>query len=350
MPGSEILGTLISGNAIKTYVQAFGIFVGALFFLQIVKNVLLVKLQSFAKNTNNHWDDIVCNALESLGWPFYFTIALFVSTRILNLVSYLESFIQSATLIVVTYYIVRAMQTILVYGLDQILHKASGEKLDNTILNFFHNALKIGLWVSAVIIILQNLGYEVGPLLGGLGIAGIAIAFALQNILSDIFSFFSIYFDKPFKKGDFIIVGQDMGTVEHIGIKSTRVRTLQGQQLVISNQELTSTRVNNYKRMEERRAVFTFGILYETPVSKVKKIPDIVKSIIESTDQVRFDRAHFTDFGKSSLNFEVVYYIENQDYNLFRDIQQSINIRLMEEFEKKDIDFAYPTQLVYLKK
>ncbi len=350
MLGLEILDMQFSGNTLQSYLEAFTVFVVSIFILQIIKAVLLVKLQDFADKTANEWDNILCKALESLGWLFYFIVSLYASTRFISLADFINTIIYSATLIIVTYYAIGALQIILEFGLDQILKKSQGDKLDNTILRFFHNALKIGLWVSAVILILQNLGYEVGALLGGLGIAGIAIAFALQNILTDIFSFFSIYFDKPFRKGDFIIVDNDMGTVEHIGIKSTRIRTLQGQQLIISNQELTSVRVNNYKRMEERRAVFHFRIRYETPPTLVKKIPELIKKIIENNERTRFDRAHFTEFGDSSLNFEVVYYVDTQDYNVYRDVQQDINIAVMETFTKNRIEFAYPTQLVYLRK
>lgn len=343
------LNTQIGPNTYREYLIAFGFFVTIVFLLQILKGIILVRLDELTKKTQNHWDDIFSKMLNSFGMLFYLVIAIYGSTRLLDLDQFIVEFITSVTLVVVTVYAVKALQIVLEHSLDTLLEKASGERLDKTILDFFHNALRVALWVGAAIIILQNLGYEIGALLGGLGIAGIAIAFALQNILGDIFSFFSIYFDKPFKKGDFIIVGNDMGTVEHIGMKTTRIKTLQGQELIISNQELTTTRVNNYKRMEERRVVFQFGIVYETPHTLVKEIPSIVKTIVESDERMRFDRTHFLSFGDSSLNFEVVYFVTNQDYNLYCDLQQQINLSLMEQFQKKGIEFAYPTRLIYTK-
>ena len=186
--------------------------------------------------------------------------------------------------------------------------------------------------------------------MAGLGIGGIAIAFALQNILSDIFASFSIYFDKPFKVDDFIIIGDDKGVVKKIGIKSTRIQTLQGEELVISNKELTESRVHNYKKMERRRIVFVFGVTYETPTEKVKKIPSIIKDIIEKTELADIDRVHFKEFADFSLNFEVVYYLKTSDYAEYMDTQQEINLAMKEHFEKEQIEFAYPTQTVFVHK
>lgn len=341
----------IGDNLVKDYAISLGIFFVSIFLLQIFKSIILLKIKAFSEKTKTSWDDIFCDVLQSLGWPFYFTIALYAATRFITLVETLDSTISGLTLIVLTIYVVLSIQKLLEFLLFQVLQKHQGEEVvDSTISNFLKNAMRATLWVGAAIIILQNLGFQVGAFIGSLGIAGIAIAFALQNVLGDVFAFFSLYFDKPFKKGDFIIVGNDMGTIEKIGIKSTRVKTLQGQQLIIPNTELTQTRVNNYKRMEERRISFPFGVLYETPTKKLKNIPNIVKEIIEKEKDARFDRAHFHKFGDFSLDFEVVYYVKNQDYALYMDLQQRINLGIMEAFEKEGIEFAYPTQVVYMKK
>jgi len=204
--------------------------------------------------------------------------------------------------------------------------------------------------VVVILLIVQNLGYDITALIAGLGIGGIAIAFALQGILSDVFASFSIYFDKPFKTGDFIIVGEEMGTVKNIGLKSTRIQTLEGEELVISNKELTETRIRNYRGFEKRRMTFSFGVKYETPIEKVKSIPQMVKDIIGEIDKAEIQRIHFTDFGDFSLNFGAVYYITSGDFTVHKDIQHEINIALMERFEKEGIEFAYPTQTVYIQK
>jgi small-conductance mechanosensitive channel len=182
----------------------------------------------------------------------------------------------------------------------------------------------------------------------GLGVGGIAIALAIQSTLSDVFSAFSIYFDRPFEIGDFIVVGEHSGTVKSIGIKSTRIQALSGEEITLSNQELTSARIRNFKRMHERRVVFGFGILYETSPETVERIPTMVRTIIESIDNTRFDRAHFKSFGDSSLDFEVVYYVLDSDYGVYMDIQQRINVALMKTFADERIGFAYPTRTVYM--
>ena len=206
------------------------------------------------------------------------------------------------------------------------------------------------LWAIAIIIVLSNFGYNVSTLAAGLGIGGIAIAFAFQAILGDIFASFSIYFDKPFKIGDFILIGNDMGTVKHIGIKTTRIQTLQGQELIVSNKELTETRVHNYKKMERRRISFTFGVEYDTKLKKLEKILEIVKEIFKKIKIADLDRVHFKQFGDFSLNFEVVYYVNKPDYLEYMDTQQEINFALKERFEKESIEFAFPTQTIYVNK
>ena len=205
-------------------------------------------------------------------------------------------------------------------------------------------AAQVAVWSLALLVALQNLGFEITALIAGLGIGGIAIAFALQNILGDIFCSVAIVLDKPFGVGDFIIVGDQAGVVENIGIKTTRVRSLWGEQSVFSNADLTNSRIRNYKRMEERRITFALGVTYETPVEKLERIPAIIRETIASTSMTRFDRAHFKEYGDFSLNFEVVYYVLSPDYNTYMDIQQTINLAIFRRFTEEGIDFAYPTQ------
>jgi small-conductance mechanosensitive channel len=203
---------------------------------------------------------------------------------------------------------------------------------------------KVLLWSALLLLGLQNAGVNVSAALTGLGIGGIAVALAVQNILSDLFASVAIVLDRPFVIGDFIIVGDLMGTVEHIGLKTTRVRSLFGEQLVIANAQLLQNSIKNYKRMQERRVTFGFGVTYQTPRSAVAEIPGLVRSMIERQADVRFDRAHFKEFGDSALNFEVVYYVLSPDFNRYMDIQQAINLEIMEQFEREEIEFAYPTR------
>lgn len=205
------------------------------------------------------------------------------------------------------------------------------------------------VYIFAILFVLYAFNVNLSGALVGLGVGGIAIAFALQNVLSDMFSAFTIYFDRPFEIGDFVILGDDAGTVKKIGIVSTRIQTLQGEELVVSNQELITTRIRNFKQMEKRRINFKIGVIYGTPSSKLEKIPTIIKKIIETIDIADVDRVHFKEFGDFSLNFEIVYYINSKDYAVYMDIQEEINLKIKKAFEKEGIEMAFPTQTVFVK-
>jgi len=181
-----------------------------------------------------------------------------------------------------------------------------------------------------------------------LGVGGIAVALAVQNILGDLFASLSIVLDKPFVIGDFIVVDTFVGTVEHIGLKTTRLRSLSGEQVIFSNTDLLGSRIRNYKRMYERRVVFTLGLVYQTPMEKVESVGKILQEIIELEPQARFDRAHFKEFGDSALVYEIVYFIKTSDFNAYMDAQQRINLAIMQRFEEQGISFAYPTRTVYM--
>jgi small-conductance mechanosensitive channel len=207
---------------------------------------------------------------------------------------------------------------------------------------------RVLVWTGVVLLILDNLGFNITTLVAGLGIGGIAIALAAQNILGDLFASLSILLDKPFRVGEFIIVGDLLGSVEYIGLKTTRIRSLSGEELVFTNSDLLSSRIRNYKTMRERRVVFSVGVEYSTPYDKVKRIPQMIREIIQSMEGTRFDRSHFSTYADSSLNFETVYYVLDPDYNRYMDVQQAINLGIFEAFQKEGIVFAFPTRTVYL--
>jgi small-conductance mechanosensitive channel len=207
---------------------------------------------------------------------------------------------------------------------------------------------RLVLWAIVLLLMLENLGISVTGLVAGLGIGGIAIALALQNILGDLFASLSIVLDKPFVIGDFIIVDDYMGVVKQVGLKTTRIQSLSGEQLIFANHDLLGSRIRNYKRMDERRVAFTIGVTYETPFEMVKAIPAMLKKAVEEQQNVRFDRAHFKEYGDFSLNYETVYYIGTADYNAYMDTQQAINLTIFRVFEQQGISFAYPTQTLYL--
>lgn len=204
------------------------------------------------------------------------------------------------------------------------------------------------IWSLVLLLTLDNLGVNITALVAGLGIGGVAVALALQNILGDLFASLSIALDKPFIVGDFLIVDEFLGTVEYIGIKSTRLRSLSGEQIVISNADLLGSRVRNYGRMAERRVVFTLNVTYETPADMLERVPGELRSIVESQAGTRFDRCHFAKYAAHSLDFETVYYVLSADYNRYMDIQQAINLRIYRLFERLGVEFAYPTQKLLL--
>jgi small-conductance mechanosensitive channel len=197
-------------------------------------------------------------------------------------------------------------------------------------------------------LVLDNLGVNITGLVAGLGIGGIAVALALQNILGDLFASLSIVLDKPFVIGDFVVVDSLSGTIEHIGLKTTRIRSLRGEQLIFSNNDLLKSRIRNYKRMSERRIDFSFGVVYQTPLEKLKAIKKIVSDIIEKGEKTRFDRVHFKEYGDSSLNFEVVYFVTDPDYNIYMDVQEAINLEIFRCFAEEGIEFAYPTRTIFI--
>jgi len=346
----EILNWRILGNSLFDYSIALFIFGAILLVLRFFKSVVISKIQKAAKETKTKFDDLIIEFINSISWFFYVFLALYISLKFIKLSQGLEKVLFYALIIIFAYYITKGFQALIDYGLKEVIKKkiAEDKGFDPSLIDFLAKILKGVLWGVAVIVVLQNLGYNVTALVAGLGIGGIAVAFALQNILADIFSSFSIYLDKPFQTGDFIVVGDKMGTVKKIGIKSTRIQTLQGEELVISNKELTETQVHNYKRMEKRRAVFSLGVIYETPTEKLKRVPQIIKEIIEKVELAEIDRVHFKEFGDFSLNFEVVYYVKSSSYYDYMDTQQEINFAIKERFEKEGIEMAYPTQTIFL--
>lgn len=208
---------------------------------------------------------------------------------------------------------------------------------------------RVAVWALALLLALDQLGFNVTALVAGLGIGGIAVALAVQNILGDLFASAAIVLDKPFQVGDFIIVGDKLGTVEKVGLKTTRVKSLWGEQLVFANAQLLNAQIRNYKRMQERRIAFAIGVTYETPLDKLRAIPGWLKAIVAAQPDVRFDRAHFKEYADFALVFEIVYYVLSPDYNLYMDRQQAINLAIYEKFASEGVQFAYPTRTLYLR-
>lgn len=341
-------------NSLYDYSMAALLFLGLLLALKIFQVIILARLQHLAAKTQTDFDDVVIEIFKKIKPPFYFFIALYFAISILNVASIISKALFVLFLIAIVFEIVQAVSRALDYWMRRYLRKnrekGEAKQQSESMIKLLQSMIKAALWIFGFILILSNLGVNVTSLVAGLGIGGLAIALALQNVLGDLFSAFSLYLDKPFKVGDFIVIGNDMGIVEKIGIKTTRITTLQGEQLVVSNQELTTSRIQNFQRMDRRRVVVSIGVAYETEQNQLKAIPEYIKNIIVKTKMAEFDRCHFSEYGDSSLNFEIVFYVESSDYNTYMDIRQKINYEIFEKFAKEKIEFAYPTQTIHLQK
>ncbi len=210
--------------------------------------------------------------------------------------------------------------------------------------------MKAVIWIGGILFMLSNLGFNVTTVLTGMGIGGVAIALASQAILGDLFNYFTILFDRPFEVGDFIVIDNHWGEIKRIGIRSTRIDLLRGEELVVSNTDLTNSRVQNFKKMQKRRNVFQIGVTYQTKKEHLKEIPTIIREIIENMELTEFGRSHFSGYGDFSLNFETAYYVTSQDYDEFMDVQQEVYLKIYDAFKEKGISFAYPTQTLFVNK
>lgn len=347
-----IFGQVFFNNTIQDYAVALVLFIILILSLKIFELYIVKLIKHLASKTETKLDDTLVEIIESIHWPFYVFVSFYIVSLPLILNTFIDKLIFYIFVIVLGYYCISGVNRLVNYFATEeaIKRKEVDKDADTSIVDFMSKIFRIIIWVIGILLIMSLLGIKITPLLAGLGIGGIAIAFALQNILGDLFSSFSIYFDKPFENGDFVVVGQDMGTIERIGLRSTRIKTLEGQKLIISNRELTNVRINNYKSLEKRRVTFNISVVYNTPVKKLRKINQIVENIIKNTDKAEFKRIHFKELGNFSLNYEIVYFVHSKSYTEYLNTRQKINLDLKEAFEKEKIEFAFPTQTVIMEK
>jgi small-conductance mechanosensitive channel len=346
----EILEQAFFGNRILDYISALLTLALSALFVKVVIRAFVKRLKKLAIKTATTFDDFLIKILERIVLPGLYLSCIYLSSKILQMPSGIDRVINVLQLAVIGFFATRIVIMFLGYSLNVYL---SMKQEDTTLVRSLEGMLRVSkftIWALAAIIFLDNIGFKVSAIIAGLGIGGIAVAVAAQALLKDFFSYFSIIFDRPFKLGDFIIIGDFMGVVEHIGIKTTRIRSLGGELVIFSNTDLTDSRVRNYKVMEKRRVLFRMGVTYQTPLSKLKEIPGIIENIVKNTRDTAFDRAHFFSYGDFSLIFEVVYFVLSPDYNKYMDIQQVINFAIKDEFEKRGIEFAYPTQTLFIAK
>lgn len=344
---NNILNNEILGNKVSEIAIVLLFLTLSFIALRIFKYVILKKLKVLSKKTDTTWDDFLIATLSNSAIPILFMASIYVGLKSLKLSQKFQDIAYVAVVVVIAFYVLRVVNRAFrkfVYSFIQLQENSEAKQKQASGLITIVNTV---IWLLGAVFIIDNLGYDVTTLIAGLGIGGIAIALAAQAILGDLFSYFVIFFDKPFEIGDFVVIEDKNGVIEYIGIKTTRIKTLSGEQLVCSNTDLTNSRVHNFKKMERRRIVFNLGVTYQTTHSELKDIPKIVRRIIESADRVKFDRGHFSGYGDFSLNFEFVYYILEPDYSFYMDRQQEIYLEIFEAFENRGIEFAFPTQTIF---
>jgi small-conductance mechanosensitive channel len=305
----------------------------------------------WAAKTETTLDDDIIDAVKSFVVIIVIILGIEYALSPLSFLQPYNDTVQGIFFVVEVFLIAFAITKVSNILADWYANKFRGPgKNKHHIIFLLKKIIQIIVYIFAVIVILWVRKVDLTGAVVGLGVGGIAIAFALQNTLSDFFSAFSIYFDRPFEIGDFITVGQYSGTVKNIGVKSTRLQLLSGEELVMSNRELTNASVRNFRKLEKRRIAFSIGVTYDTPLEKLKKIPPIITDIIKKVSTAEFERAFFTEFGDSALKFEISYYVLSADYGVYLETQQKINFAIKEAFETEKIEMAYPSSTVYLKK
>jgi len=337
------------GNPLSRWAIFLGIAVGCFLLLLIIRKAIVVRLGRLSKSTQTTIDDLINEVLSGTR-PF---ILLVVSANIASsILDRSEAVIETtgqitmlAVLLQVGIWVSRGLTFLLTSSVrkgDEV-HAAGATML--TPLTFL---MRLVVWAVVILLGLDNLGVNITALITGLGIGGVAIALSLQAVLGDLFASLSIALDKPFVIGDTIMVNEFVGTVEHVGLKTTRVRSLSGEQVVFSNSDLLQSRIRNFKSITERRALLTIGVTYETTHEKLEAIPSMIREIVNRQTGTRFDRSNFKEYGESALNFETVYYVLSPEYNVFMDVQEVVNLEIYRKFGEEGIEFAYPTRRVLI--
>jgi small-conductance mechanosensitive channel len=347
----ELLEKTLFDNSYLAWAIAIGAAVLTVIVCRALQAIARSRLAKLASHTSTRWDDYVVEMISGTRLLFWLVFGVLIGSLTLEIPDTVQRGIT------ITFVIALLVQAgiwggvLINSAVDDYRERTREENpADVTTLSLIALAGQTAVWSLVVLLVLDNLGVDITALVAGLGIGGVAVALALQNVLGDLFASLSIVLDKPFVVGDFLMVGDFLGSVEKVGLKTTRLRSLSGEQLVFSNTDLLGSRIRNFGRMFERRVVFSLGVTYDTPRDQLKEVPGIVRAAVEAEEGTRFDRSHFSKYGDYSLNFESVYYVLSADYNAYMDVQQSIYFAIHRRFEEAGIEFAYPTQTLYVVK
>lgn len=331
-----ISSTIIFGNSLAQYILFIGTFLFLLGFFQLLQTFIIHRVAVLIRKTKTDVDDIVVKILQTIKPPFYSFLAFYIALRALTVEGQAKSVVTVILIIWATVQVILAVQVAAEYLFGKRLSREEHGS-HRAMLEFLRGLTRIVLWVIGLLFVLSNLGVNITSLVAGLGIGGIAIALATQNILSDLFSSLVIYFDQPFSPGDFIVVGDDMGTVQKTGIKTTRIRSLRGEEIIIPNKDIAAARVKNFKRLTERRVEFIFRVPYDVPAEKLQEIPILVRQAVEAVPSTRFERTHLHAIEGGELKFTTVYFVLKQDFNAYMDAHQAVLLGIKAVFEKADI-------------
>lgn len=345
----KILAYSFCRNSVSAYLIAVSAVIAIFIVIKIIRHIVVKHLDKLAKKTATTFDDFLILIINKVLITFSYIGAVYIGLNTLQLSPYFKKCVNIFGITILTVFIAKLISAFINYGFQIYCRNVGKDTALERSLSGIQRVIRALVWGTALIFLLDNLGFKISTVIAGLGIGGVAVALAAQAVLKDLFSYISIILDRPFEVGDFVIVDDMMGTVEYIGIKTTRIRSLSGEQIIFSNSDLTDSRLRNYKRMERRRVVFKLGVTYDTPLEKLKEIPCIIKDVITNAEGTLFDRAHFLSYGDFNLVYEIVYYVLDNDYNKYMDIQQRINFVIKDEFEKREIDFAFPTQTLYVR-
>jgi small-conductance mechanosensitive channel len=342
------LDRTLLGNSIRAWLVAALAFAVAFVLLFLGRQLLTRRFAGAARRTATTVDDLTLELARRTRIYFLFAIALVIAVRFVELPARIGVLLDKAVALVVLLQGARWATGAIAFYVARHVEKRRGtsEAANVWAARMLGFAASVAVWTIILVAVLDNVGFDVTTLVTGLGIGGIAIALAVQNILGDLFAALSIVLDKPFVVGDFIVVDAFSGTVEQIGLKTTRLRSLSGEQIIFANGELLKGRIRNYKRLYERRNLFAIDVTYDTPTNVVASIPGMLREIVEAQRPVRFDRSHFSAYTDSALRFETVYFVLDPDYNLHMDIQQAIFLAVLERFRGERIEFAFPTRVI----
>jgi len=346
----KILERLWFGAPLTQWALAAVALGGVYVALSVIQRVLVKRLGAFAARTETQWDDLAVEIVRRTTPYFLVVIAVYAATRVV------PPSLEGARVLRVISVILVLLQAgvwgnaLIGFAADHYSRRrASGDVGTRTTIQAVGYAGRFVLWMLLLITALQNFGINVTALVTGLGVGGIAIALAVQNILGDLFAALAIVLDQPFVVGDSIQVDNINGTIEHVGLKTTRIRSLSGEQVVISNADLLKSRIRNYQRMALRRVSFNIDLGFDTPPDKVASVPAIVRQIVEAQPLTRFDRCHLLSFADSGLRLEAVYYVLDPDYHKYADAQHAINLELLRHFQRDRIEFGFATRTLPLR-